>query len=57
MNCENCKYPTLCKVTIIGSIITVISSVGWLYYKVKSTKPSSEEQKPSEEENKPDVNM
>ena len=57
MNCENCKYPTLCKVTIIGSIITVISSAGWLYYKMKSTKSSSEEKTTSKEETHPDVNM
>jgi len=39
MNCENCKYPTLCKVTIVGSIVTAITA-GWLYYK-KISKPSN----------------
>ena len=57
MNCENCKYPTLCKVVIIGSIISAVSSAGWIYYKMKTIKPSSEEQKPSSEETQPDINM
>jgi hypothetical protein len=57
MNCENCKYPTLCKAIIIGSIISAVSSAGWIYYKMKTTKPSSEEQKPSSEETQPDINM
>ena len=56
MNCENCKYPTLCKAAIIGSIISVVSA-GWIYYNKKSSKPSKEDQKPSNEEIQPDVNM
>ena len=57
MNCENCKYPTLCKAVVIGSIISIVTA-GWIYYNKKSSKPSSEEQKPSSEETpKPDINM
>jgi hypothetical protein len=55
MNCENCKYPTLCKVTIIGSVITVISAGSyWLYYKLKTP---SESPKEPESDNTPDVNL
>ena len=55
MNCENCKYPTLCKVTIIGSVITIISAGSyWLYYKIKPTYESSKE---PETINIPDVNL
>ena len=56
MNCENCKYPTLCKAVIIGSIISVVSA-GWCYY--YKSPPSNKETKPSTEEEKiqPDVNM
>ena len=58
MNCENCKYPTLCKVTIVGSIVTAVTA-GWIYYNKKSSKPSNEHQKPSKEDQtiQPDVNM
>ena len=55
MNCENRKYPTLCKVTIIGSVVTIISAGSyWLYYKLKTkTEPSKE----TETNNTPDVNL
>ena len=56
MNCENCKYPTLCKAVIIGSIISVVSA-GWIYYNKKSSKPSKEDQQSTLEETQPDVNM
>lgn len=57
MNCENCKYPTLCKAVVIGSIISIITA-GWCYYRSPS-KPSIEEPKPSiEKETTPaDINM
>jgi hypothetical protein len=58
MNCENCKYPTLCKAVVIGSIVSIVTT-GWYYYYKSSLKPSNEETKPSNEETttQPDVNM
>ena len=56
MICENCKYPTLCKAAVIGSVISVMTAA-WYYY--RSPKPKNEEQNPKNEEQKtqPDVNM
>jgi hypothetical protein len=50
MNCENCKYPTLCKAVVLGSVVSVITAA-WCYYR-SSSKPKNEEQK-----TQPDVNM
>jgi hypothetical protein len=58
MNCENCKYPTLCKAVVIGSVVSVITAA-WCYYR-SSSKPKNEDQKPKNEEpetTQPDVNM
>ncbi len=55
MNCENCKYPTLCKAVVIGSIVSIVTA-GWCYYYRSPSKPSNKETKPSTEET-PDVNM
>ncbi len=59
MNCENCKYPTLCKVTIIGISVVSALSAGWLYYRMKSSKSSLEKSKPTNDDSttQPDVNM
>jgi hypothetical protein len=53
MNCENYKYPTLCKGVVIGSIISVVTAGLCYYYR---SSPSNKETKPPTEETT-EVNM
>ncbi len=56
MNCENCKYPTLCKVAFVGSIVTAITA-GWLYYRSLSKPSNHPNPSNNDTTNQPDVNM